>query len=98
MIGLLQYWMFTGKKLTQLDHIVIALTHLLSVDGDHVVVHPVAHRRVTVCYSRLRDLALVVRKLQIHTAAMYIKGFSQVFTAHSRALDMPARKTFAPWA
>src|SRR5688500_9525076 len=46
----------------------------------------------------LRNLAFVVRELQVHAATMNVELFAQVLRAHGRALDMPAGKAFTPWA
>ena len=44
----------------------------------------------------LRDLALVVREHQVHAATVDIELAAEVFFAHHRALEVPARETFAP--
>jgi len=35
--------MLAGKELRQRDEVAQRLAHLLALDGDHVVVHPVLH-------------------------------------------------------
>ena len=62
-ISLLQLGMLPREELIQGDEVPERLTHLLSVDGDHIVVHPVANEWLTMlrCLS-LSYLALVVRE------------------------------------
>jgi hypothetical protein len=48
--------------------------------------------------ARLRDLVLVVRKLQVDAAAVDVEAFAQQRVAHGRALDMPAGPPPAPRA
>src|SRR5262245_54186979 len=49
------------------------LRHLLLVDLDESVVHPVLHERLVASAFGLRDLILVVRELQVHAAAVDVK-------------------------
>src|SRR5581483_1616289 len=44
-----------------------------------------------------RDLVLVMRKLQVHAAAMDVEWLAEQRGAHGRAFDMPARPSLAPW-
>ena len=84
------------SQLLKRDEVAERLAHLLSVDRNHVIVHPVTGRIVTAGGRALRDLAFVMRKHQIHTAAMDIELFAQVAGAHRRTLHVPAGKTVAP--
>ena len=97
-IALCQDLMCTAEEFTELDHIVVALSHLSAVDGDHVVVQPKLRRNLVVAHGALRNLTLVVRKLKVHSTTMDIKFSTQVFVAHGRTLDMPPRETLSPWA
>ena len=72
-VGLLEQRVVACEELLQGDEVVIRLTHLLTVDGQHVVVHPVlhglmAHRGLSLCY-----LTLVVREYKVHTTTVDIK-------------------------
>ena len=58
---------------------------------------PVARKAIARC-MRLRQLVFMVWKDKIRPAAMDIKAFAQIFAAHGRAFDMPARPPFAPGA
>ena len=42
-IGLLKLRMLTLEKLRESDEIAERLAHLLPIDGNHIVVHPVMH-------------------------------------------------------
>ena len=90
--------MVAAEQFAQLNHIVVALPHFTAVNGDHIIVQPVTCGHFMIANSTLCNLAFVVRKLQIHSAAMDIKFFAQVFGAHGRTFNMPSRKTIAPGA
>ena len=47
-VGFFQQGMVAGKKFLQRYGIPQRFAHLLPVDGDHVVVHPVFHRHLIV--------------------------------------------------
>lgn len=80
------------------DEVAERFTHLLPVDGNHVVVHPVAHHLVALtCYS-LCYLAFVVWEHQIHAATVYVKMVAEIFAPHRRALAVPYGKAVAPRA
>ena len=86
-----------GEELVESDEIAQRLAHLLSVDGNHVVVHPVAHSVGSVVGHALGYLALVVRELQVHAAAVDVEHTAEVLFAHRGTFEMPPRKTLAPW-
>src|SRR6478609_414997 len=97
-IGLRQHRMFSAEELGKLDYVVVALTHLFPIDGDHVIMDPVTGGHFMIANRALRDLAFVVRELQVHTATMDVELITQVFLTHRRAFDMPSRKPFTPRA
>ena len=70
--------------------------HLLPVDGNHVVMHPIVHRLVPLRSHRLGYLAFVVGEKQIHASAVNVEFLAQVLGAHGRTFEMPAGKTVAP--
>ena len=88
--------MAARKELLEGDEVAQRLAHLLAVDRDHVVVHPVTCRIVPQRGGRLRDLALVVREHQIHAASVDVEAFAQVTGTHRRALHMPAGEPLSP--
>ena len=95
-VGLLQLGMVAGEELRQGDEVAQRLAHLLAVDGDHVVVHPVvdaagAARRLVLGY-----LAFMVGKNQVHSATVDVEFAAEVFLPHHRAFEMPAGETVAP--
>ena len=47
---------------------------------------------------RLGNLAFVVRKFEVHSAAVDVKCLAEVFLAHHRAFEVPAGKAVAPGA
>ena len=67
------------------------LGHLLVVDVQEAVVHPVLTNGAAAGAFALRDLVLVVRELQVHAAAVDVEGLAEQRAAHRRALDVPAR-------
>ena len=88
--------MVTGEELLEGDEVTQRLTHLLAVDCNHIVVHPILRRVVTQSRCRLRDLALVVGEHQVHTSAVDIETLTEVLGAHCRTLHMPTGETIAP--
>jgi DNA-binding LytR/AlgR family response regulator len=72
------------------------LRHLLVVDAHEAVVHPVVDEGVLVRAFGLGDLVLVVRELQVLTAAVDVEMLAQQVAGHGRALDVPARTATAP--
>ena len=73
------------------------LGHLLALHGEQTVVHPGA-REGLAHPTRLRELVLMVRKHQIHAAAMDVKRLAQILRAHHRAFDVPAGPARSPGA
>ena len=88
--------MVAGEELLESDEVSETLPHLLSVDGDHVVVHPVVHHLIALGGYSLSDLALVMREDQVHATAMDIEMVAKILASHSRALAMPTGITLAP--
>ena len=90
--------MAAGEKFVEGDEVAEALAHLLPVDGDHVVVHPVVDAVVTVVGHALGYLTFVVWKFEIHAATVDVKWGSEIFLAHCRAFEVPSGETLAPRA
>ena len=88
--------MIAREKLLERDEVAERLAHLLTVDRNHVVVNPILSRVVAERRRRLRDLAFVMRKHQVHTAAVDVEPLAQVFGAHGRTLHVPAGEAVAP--
>ena len=88
--------MIASEELLQGDEVTQALTHLLTVDGNHIVVHPVMNHLVALRSHSLRNLALVVRENQIHTATVNIKVAAQILSAHCSTLAVPSWETITP--
>src|SRR5687767_10622076 len=74
----------------------IGLSHLPAIDGDHIVMDPVAYGSHMIANGALCYLTFMVRKLEVHASAMNIKLGTQVFCCHSRTFNMPARETYTP--
>ena len=89
--------MNAAEKLIERDEVTQRPCHLLAADGDHVVMHPVFHRLFAQGGSRLGDLALVVRELEIHAAAVYVETFAEILHAHGGTFEVPSGEPFAPW-
>ena len=73
------------------------LTHLLVVDIDESVVHPVVREGLVVCTLILCDLVFVVREDEVLTTGMDVETAATVLRSHDTALGVPARTTLAPW-
>ena len=97
-VSALQTLVLSGKELGQGDEVVVRLAHLLAVDGNHVVVHPIGHHGMSLACLCLCYLALVVGEDEVKAASVYVETLAQVLLAHCRALAVPAGETFAPGA
>ena len=81
------------------DDVADALGHLRRAEGQHAVVHPVAHARLAaVDAAALRAFVLVVREGQVAAAAVNVDHRAQVLADHRRALDVPAGASAPPGA
>ena len=72
-IGLLQLGMRAGEEFVEGDEVAQRLTHLLPVDGDHVVVHPVVHGILSIARHGLRYLAFVVGEFEVDATAVDVE-------------------------
>ncbi len=88
--------MVAREELLKGDEIAKALAHLLPVDGDHVVVHPVVHHLVALRRHGLCYLALVVGEDEVHAATVDVEVVAQILPSHCRALAVPAGEAVAP--
>ena len=95
-IRLLQQFVITGEELVERNEVTQRFAHLLPVDGNHIVMHPIVHRLVPLRSHRLGYLAFVVGEKQIHASAVNVEFLAQVLGAHGRTFEMPAGKTVAP--
>ena len=65
--------MRAGEEFVEGDEVAQRLTHLLPVDGDHVVVHPVVHGILSVASHGLRYLAFVVGEFEVDATAVDVE-------------------------
>ena len=65
--------MIAREELLQRDEVIVRLTHLLTVDGQHIVVHPVLHSGMAHRSLSLGNLTLMVGEHQIQTTAVDIE-------------------------
>ena len=72
-VWLSQFLVFAREELRQRDEIVVALSHFLTVDGNHVVVHPIVNHLVSLACHGLCYLTFMMREYQVHTTSMYIE-------------------------
>jgi hypothetical protein len=76
------------------------LRHLLVIDADEAVVHPVIDELAVLIGVHgafgLGDLVFVVRKLQVLAAAVDVEVLAEQLRTHRRALDVPARASRSP--
>ena len=84
------------KYISDREEVALRLGHLLVVDRDVSVVHPVVGELDSVVRLTLSDLVLVVRELEVLAACVDVKRIAEVLSAHRRALDVPARTAHAP--
>ena len=78
------------------DEVAQGLAHLLPVDGNHVVVHPVLGWILVVAGIALRDFTFVVGEKQVHAATVDVKLGAKVFGTHGRTFQVPAWEAKAP--
>ena len=97
-VGLRQILVAACEEFVQRDEVSQALAHLLAVDRDHVVVHPVAHHITTLTGDSLGNLAFVVGEDEVHAAAVDVELRPKVLFAHGRTFAMPAWEAVAPRA
>ena len=70
--------------------------HLLIVNIQKSIVHPVSGEGLAVGRLALGDLVLVVREDQILAAGVNVDLLAQIFLGHHGALDVPAGTALAP--
>ena len=81
------------------EEVVQRLTHLFRIDRDEAVVEPVFdHRLLAREGFGLGDFIFMMRENEVAAAAVEVEGVAEVFVAHGRAFDVPARTAFAPGA
>jgi len=96
-VSLCQRFVGAGEELIQCDEVAEAFTHFLSVDGYHVVMHPVMYHVIALrCYG-LCNLTFVVREDKVHTATVNVEMFTQIFLSHCRTFGVPAGEAVTPW-
>ena len=88
--------MVACEELLQSDEVAKALTHLLTVDGYHVVVHPVFHHLVALRSHSLCYLTLMMWEYEVHTSTMNIEVVAKILSSHSSTFTMPSWETIAP--
>ena len=88
--------MIACKELLEGNEIIIRLTHLLTIDGKHIVVHPVFHGRMPHRCLRLRNLTLMMWKHEVEAATVDIEFLTQILASHSCTLAVPARESVTP--
>src|SRR5215831_20617321 len=84
------------QHLAQGEEVAERLRHLLLVDVDEAVVHPDIGELVAARAAGLCDLVLVMRKLQIETAAVQVEMRAEERRRHRGALDVPAGAARSP--
>ena len=72
--------------------------HFFVVDLHEAVVQPVVDVLMAAGAFALCDFAFVVRKFEVHAAAVDVEVFAEGLRAHHRAFDVPAGAAFAPGA
>ena len=88
---------FAGvQHVDEQEEVAQALRHLLFVDAQHAAVQPVFDEGLARGGFGLRLLVFVMGKNEVGPAAVYVDGQSQVFLAHGRAFQVPARPPGAP--
>jgi hypothetical protein len=84
------------EDLPDREEVAERLRHFFFGDPNEAVMHPVVHKLAVMGALGLRDLVLVVGKLQILTAAVNVEVLAEQVGTHRRALDMPPGAAIAP--
>src|ERR1035437_8525159 len=59
--------------------------------------YPVTSRLHLVTGYILGNFICMMSGYQVHPSSVNVKFLTQVFMAHGRTFDVPARKSFSPW-
>ena len=78
------------------EEVAQGLGHLLIINVQKCVVHPVVGKGLAVGRLALGDLILVVGEDQVLAAGVDVDLVAQIFLGHHRALDVPAGAALAP--
>src|SRR5688500_4249814 len=84
------------ELLARREEVAERLRHLLVVDVEEAVVHPDLGELPAGGAAGLRDLVLVMRELEVESAAMDVEMIAELLRRHRGALDVPAGSSFAP--
>ena len=95
-VGFVEVGVLSGEEFLEGDEVAQALAHFLSVDGNHVVVHPVVDHVVALGSDGLCYFAFVVGEDEVHAAAVDVEVVAEVFASHGGALAVPAGEAVAP--
>ncbi len=79
-----------GQHVADGEEVAERLAHLLVVHAHEAVVDPELRQRLAGGAFALGDLVLVVRELQVGSAAVDVEALAQRGAAHGRAFDVPA--------
>ena len=83
--------MIAVEELFKGDEIVIAFAHLLSLDGDHIVMYPIFHCIVALGCHALSYLTFMVREEKVEPPSVNIKSFTSPEAAPLIILDASKR-------
>ena len=78
------------------EEIALGLAHLLVVNVQKAIVHPVGDEFAAVGRLGLSDLVLMMGELQVLPAAVDVQCLAQIAVGHGGTLDVPARTALAP--
>ena len=74
------------------------LAHLLAIDIDEPIVHPVLDQRgLSRTAFGLEDFSFVVRESQIVSTTVNIELLTKVLERHRTTLNVPTGSTISPW-
>ena len=93
-------WFITElvRNIPYCKEVVERFGHFLVVNVDIAVVHPVTCKFFVRSTFTLCNFVFVVWEDKVLTAAVQVNCFTQMFAAHCRTFNMPARTAFAEWA
>ena len=80
----------------QINQVAGGFGHFLPAQVEHAVVHPDSSEGHSIRSFRLGYLVLMVREDQIASAAVDIKGLTQISGSHGGAFDVPSGPAGTP--
>ncbi|OQB90409.1 MAG: hypothetical protein BWX83_00853 [Candidatus Cloacimonetes bacterium ADurb.Bin117] len=87
-----------GQDVPRGEEIIEALAHLVAINVQKTIVHPVSGQGFAGEGEGLGEFILVMGENEVGAATVDVEGFAQILLAHHHAFGVPAWPSFAPGA